>query len=313
MGWPQAPDPARWLRGSTADIPDDIRRVRKAHFSGDGGLVTMQMAARGPEFAVLDQVGKDLRIARDLGLKTTMHVARGDGIMAMHKASLTGPDITYVHLQNADDEAIKVIKETGGTTSVSALNEEWKTPWRGNPPATVRLLRHGILPSISVDTETVVPGDMFSNMRGTLGAARFAASHPDQSVAAPETPQSWNPASVVSVKQVLEMATIAGAAPLGLDRKVGPLAPGMAADFILLRASHLNYFPVNDAIGAIVVAADTGSVDAVFVAGKAAKFNGKLVNDPLVRKARRLAQESRDYLFAKAGIELPAGLGGKKA
>jgi 5-methylthioadenosine/S-adenosylhomocysteine deaminase len=311
MGWPQAPDPSRWLRGSTADIPGDIKRVRMAHFSGDSGLVTMQMAARGPEFAVMDQVGKDLKIARDLGLKTTMHVAGSEGIIGMHKAGLAGPDITYVHLQNANDEAVKMIKETGGTVSISPLNEEWKTPWRGNPPATVRLLKHGLLPSIS-DTETVVPGDMFSNMRGTLGAARYSASNPEAEAPAPATPQAWNPASVVSARQVLEMATIAGAAPLGLDAQVGPLAPGRQADLILLRANHLNFFPVNDAIGAIVVAADTGSVDAVFVAGKAVKFNGTLVNEALVKRARQRAMESRDYLFAKAGIDLPAGLRAKK-
>lgn len=312
MGWPQTPEPFKWIQKSTLDIPEDIKRVRKNHLSSNTGLVTMQMGARGPEFAVIEQVAKDLALARELGLQTTMHTGGGDGILAMHQAKLTGPDITYVHLHNAKDDALKVVSDTGGTVSISALNEEWKTPWRGNAAATVRLLRHGILPSLSVDTETVVPGDIFSSMRGTLGSARYAASN-DPGTPAPANPRQWNSASVVSTRKILEMATVAGAAPLGLQGQVGTLTPGKQADIVLFRASHLNYFPVNDAIGAIVVAADTGSVDAVFVAGKALKLNGRLVNTALVNRARRVAIESRDYLFAKAGIPVPEGLRTRKA
>jgi 5-methylthioadenosine/S-adenosylhomocysteine deaminase len=284
--------------------------VRKQHFSGNSGLVTMQMAARGPTFAVMEQVARDLATARDLGLWSTMHDGNGEGVVTMHEAKLTGPDITYVHLQSAKEEPLKIIKETGGKVSVSTLNEEWKTPWRGSNAATFRLLRQGILPSLSVDTETVVPGDMFSSMRGTLQSARYGVSN-DPTRPTPAKPFEWNPASVVPTRRILEMATVGGAAPCGLEGQVGMLAPGMQADIVLLRASHLNYFPVNDAIGAIVVAADTGSVDAVFVAGKALKYNGRLVNDALVRKARRLAVESRDYLFARAGMTVPEGLGSK--
>ena len=61
-----------------------------------------------------------------------------------------------------------------------------------------------------------------------------------------------------------------------------------------------------------MVAADTSCVEAVFVAGKAVKFNGRLVNDALVRRARRLAAESGDYLFEKAGMAISAELRGRK-
>jgi cytosine/adenosine deaminase-related metal-dependent hydrolase len=307
MGWPQTPEPFKWIQKSTLEFPDDIRRVRKQFFSNNAGLVTMQMAGRGPTFAVMEQVAKEFALARELGLHITIHEGNGEGVYALQEAKLTGPDVTYVHLQGAKDDALKIIKDTGGKVSVSVLNEEWKTPWRGPNAATFRLMRQGILPSLSVDTETVVPGDMFSSMRGTLQSARWGVSN-DAGQPAPATPQQWNPASVVPTRKILEMATVGGAAPCGLDGQVGTISPGMQADIVLLRASHLNYFPVNDAIGAIVVAADTGSVDAVFVAGKALKFNGRLVNDALVAKARKQALDSRDYLFGRAGIPVPEGL-----
>ena len=118
--------------------------------------------------------------------------------------------------------------------------------------------------SSDLDTETVVPGDMFSSMRGTLQSARHGVSN-DPAQPAPANPRDWNPAAVVSTRRILEMATLGGAAPCGLEGEVGSLSPGKAADIVLLRASHLNYFPINDGIGAVVVAADTGSVEAVFV------------------------------------------------
>jgi cytosine/adenosine deaminase-related metal-dependent hydrolase len=147
-------------------------------------------------------------------------------------------------------------------------------------------------------------------MRSALGAGRYAVSHPpeDEHIATPENLREWHPASVIPMALILDMATVAGAAPLGLENQVGTLTPGKAADLILLRADHLNYYPINKAVDAVVVAADTGCIDAVFVAGKAVKYNGRIVNDALVRRARKLALQSRDYLMAKAGIALPEGL-----
>lgn len=311
MGYPQTPDPTKWTQQSTLELPDDIKRVRRTHFSSNTGLVTLQMAARGPNYAVMEQVTRDLATARELGLHSTMHTGTGEGILAMHAAKLTGPDITYVHLQSAGDDALQIIKDTGGKTSVSVLNEEWKTPWRGPIAATARLLRLGMLPSISVDTETVVPGDMFSHMRGVLQSARYGASNdPGQPV--PGNPRAWNPAELVPASRVLSMATIGGAPVLGYGDQVGTLAPGKAADLVMFRASHPNYYPVNDAVKAIVVGADTSCVEAVFVAGRAVKFNGRLVNQALVARARKLAGESRDYLFAKAGFSVSDELRGRK-
>ena len=112
MGWPQAPDPAKWIVKSSADMPDDIRRVRKELLPGDTGLVTLAMAGRGPDFAQIQQVARDLSIARDLGIPTTIHIgfASPGGIKAMKEAGLLGPDITHVHVKDSTDEELQFIK-----------------------------------------------------------------------------------------------------------------------------------------------------------------------------------------------------------
>ena len=50
---------------------------------------------------------------------------------------------------------------------------------------------------------------------------------------------------------------------------------------------------------------DSSNVDSVFIAGKAKKRDGKLLDVDLAR-VKRLAYESRDYVVAKSGFKLPA-------
>ena len=100
------------------------------------------------------------------------------------------------------------------------------------------------------------------------------------------------------------MATIAGAKTAGLEKTTGSLAVGKSADILLLQADNLAYYPLQNPVDAIVGAADSGSIEAVFVAGKPMKFRGKLVDDALVSRARQLATASREYLFQKAGFKL---------
>jgi 5-methylthioadenosine/S-adenosylhomocysteine deaminase len=109
----------------------------------------------------------------------------------------------------------------------------------------------------------------------------------------------------LTARDVLEFATIEGARANGLADKVGTLTPGKEADIITLRTDQVNIVPVNDPIGAVVWGMDTSNVDSVFVAGKALKRNGKLLNVDLDR-ARRLAIESRDYVVEKSGFKMPA-------
>ena len=155
MGWPQAPDPAKWIAKSIQDIPEDIKRVRKQHFSSEGGLVTMAMAGRGPDFAVISQVARDLSIARELGIPTTIHIgfASPGGIKVMKEAGLLGPDITHVHVKDSTDEELKFIGDSGGTVSISPLDEMLRVRWRRGLPPVVRTLERGLVTSLSCDSE----------------------------------------------------------------------------------------------------------------------------------------------------------------
>lgn len=311
MGWPQSPDPSKWITSkagkSTADLPDDIRRVRKAHFASNTGLVTLALAGRGPDFAVIEQVRRDLEIARDLGIRTTIHIgfAQPGGIAAMKQAGLLGPDITHVHVHDSTSEELQMIVDSGGNASISPLDEMMRVRWRRTLPPVISTIEKGLVVSLSVDSESTSDGSMFSIMRNALAVGRIQVSNPEDQ--RPE-PKNFSAAALITTNKVFEMATIDGARTVGLERVTGSLTEGKDADLMLVRADDLGFFPVNDAISAIVVAADKASVDTVFVAGRALKFGGKLTDDALVQRARKLALESREYMFSKAGYKMPIGL-----
>lgn len=290
-----------WWYNSSLKHPEDIRRLREQYFSSEDQLITLGMATRGPEFSTMEVIRHDWGLARSVGAPITVHVGVSEygfsgGIKRMYEEGLLGPDTTYVHCTTLSDEELRYIVDTGGTFSVSSAAE---MQMRHGTPALDRILRLGARPGLSVDVETNISGDMFSQMRAAFQCQRVMVNHRSLYGG------SFEGERLLTVQQVLEFATIEGARVLGLAHKTGSLTPGKEADIILLRADRLNVFPLNDPIGAVVVGADTGNVDSVFIAGKAMKRNGQLLNVDLDR-ARRLAIESRDYVITRAGFTLPA-------
>ena len=105
---------------------------------------------------------------------------------------------------------------------------------------------------------------------------------------------------LINYRQVIEMATIAGAKAAHLDRKIGSLTPGKEADIIMLATDRINVFPLNNVPGTIVTLMDTCNVENVFVAEKVMKWHGKLIGIDLNR-VRPMIEKSRDAVLARAG------------
>jgi cytosine/adenosine deaminase-related metal-dependent hydrolase len=142
-----------------------------------------------------------------------------------------------------------------------------------------------------------MPNDMFTQMRA-LNSLQHALIF-DKKLAGKR-----NLPPFMTSRDVLECATVEGARANGLLHKTGTLTPGKEADLIMLSTDRPNILPVNDPIGAVVWGMDTSNVDSVFVAGKALKRNGKLLNVDL-DKLRAKAYQSRDYVIAQSGFTLP--------
>jgi 5-methylthioadenosine/S-adenosylhomocysteine deaminase len=85
----------------------------------------------------------------------------------------------------------------------------------------------------------------------------------------------------------------------GLADGTGSLTPGKKADIVMLDIERVNAAPVIDPVGTVVCNMDTSNVNSVWVNGRALKRDGRLVGTDLER-ARRLAEDSRDFLVTHA-------------
>jgi 5-methylthioadenosine/S-adenosylhomocysteine deaminase len=286
-----------WWVDSKLNHPEDIKRLRRQYFSSRDQLLTLALAPRGPEFTTPQVSEHDWKLAREVGARISVHVGvsvfgQHGKLEQMHRAGLLGPDTTYIHCCTLNDRELQAIADTGGTVSIASPIE--LQMGHGLPPLQ-RVLDRGIQPSLSVDVETSMAGDMFTQMRSVFTLQR-ALVHERMLHGEKELPR------LLTTRDVLRMATIEGARACGLDDKVGTLTPGKDADIVLLRSDRLNMVPLNDAVGAVVMCADTGNIDTVFIAGKAMKRGGKLLDVDLDR-VRKLAMTSRDYLVSASGFK----------
>jgi 5-methylthioadenosine/S-adenosylhomocysteine deaminase len=266
--------------GPKNQFPQDIRRLRRQHFSSSDQLLTLAMAT-GPDAA-------SWAVARDAGAPITLHVNGAGSLLPV--ASSMRSDCTYIHCNLLTDAEWRLIASTGGHVSIAAPIE--MEMGHGVPPVQ-QALDHGLRPSLSVDVETEMPGDLFTQMRTVFTLQRMQ-------VMARERAGEQNTPKLLTVKEVVEFATIQGAKDNALDTKIGTLTPGKDADIILLRHDRVNVTPLNNAYGSVVLGMDTSNVDTVFIAGKMMKQNGQLVGVDLAH-VNRQARESREYILAKTG------------
>jgi len=263
--------------------PSWFVRAATEHFSTKDQMLTLALAAPGPEFTDFEVSRDHWKLARETGARITTHVGVGTygqdaKVQEMGEAGLLGPDTTYIHCTTLNDTEIQMIVDTGGTVSLASPVEMMMG--HGMPPIQ-KFLDRGLHPSLSVDVETNVPGDMFNQMRSVIALQRSLAATTGKPPAA--------------MREVLEYATVEGARANGLDSKIGTLTPGKQADVIMLRTDRINVTPLNDPVTAVVAGMDTGNVDTVLIAGRVMKRHGELlhVDWPAVR---RLALASRDYV-----------------
>jgi 5-methylthioadenosine/S-adenosylhomocysteine deaminase len=272
--------------------PSWFVRAATQHFSSKDQLLTLALAAPGPEFTDFEVTRDHWKLARETDARITTHVGVGSygqdsKVQELGRAGLLGPDTTYIHCTTLNETEIQMIVDTGGTVSIASPVEMMMG--HGMPPIQ-KFLDRGLRPSLSVDVETNVPADMFNQMHSVLGLQRALAAADGK--------------EPVTAREVLGWATIEGARANGLDHKVGSLTPGKQADVVMLRADRLGSLPSADPATTVVTGMHTGDVDTVIVAGRVLKRGGELQHldwDAL----RRASEDSRDAVIERSGFRPP--------
>ncbi|HLG60247.1 MAG TPA: amidohydrolase family protein [Vicinamibacterales bacterium] len=308
--------------GAMNDTSKGIGRIAKTYFSSRDQLVTLGFAGGpGPAFAGAPYTGWQL--GRSFGALIGLHNVAGS-MMVVNAAAdprngTDWSDVTFIHCTRWQDNPVAQISYGSSGYPKGNRSKAWEI-WRdrgahvsiatliemqmqhGMPPIQ-EALNHGILPSLSPDVDTNMTTDPFSLMRGTFCLQRALAND----LAFPESNPGGLPVpQLVTSRQVIEMATIAGAAATRLLDKVGTLTPGKEADIVVLDARTINTWPMNNVPGTIVTMMNPRHVRDVMIAGKIVYWRGTLVGWDVEMLLRRLEQ-ARDRVLAR--INGPARVG----
>ncbi|MFK0111988.1 amidohydrolase family protein [Streptomyces sp. NPDC091217] len=290
---------------STPARADEVRRLRD-RFPSDEGLLTMGMAAWGPNMTTMETVKKDFALARELGLHINLHLgmgafSRGDAaVVRLEKEGLLADDLTFGHCNSLSDVEIALMAEHGVTASVTPEDE--CNMGHGWPPVE-RLIAGGVWPNIGVDTCIVVGGDPFTAMRFALAVPR--AQHNAELLESGANPWSIP----LGTRDVLRMATVEGARALGQQDRIGTIEPGKQADLVCVDTNHVSMMPALMTTAAVVHHGSRSTVSDVFVGGRHVKKDGRLVGVDVAALHAKVT-DAAAALLERAGVApgwTPAG------
>jgi len=271
----------------------EVERLLKAHQGRE--LLSVHAAVLGPHYSTLAVAQHDFRMARDLGVIASLHQGGGPartpgGWQVLDREGLLGEQINIVHGHALDDAELQRFCELG--MSFSAAAESEMSQGHGHP-LTGRLRKLGRAPSLGVDLESVLSGDMLTQARVALGIQRSL-----DNVAHREAHGSIPPTSTITAHEALSWVTLEGARMLRQQHRIGSLAAGKQADLVLIRADLLNMQPVHDPVASAVFQASLANIDSVMVAGQWKKRAGQLVGVDLAPKIAALQASGRKIVGA---------------
>ncbi|KAK6518652.1 hypothetical protein TWF506_005788 [Arthrobotrys conoides] len=217
------------------------------------------------------------KTVRDAGVKliTTHWVNESplfgprSNITIMDQQQLAGPDVLVSHGNQMNDEDAAVFKKYGmsvASTPMTELQMGHGSPICYDP-------RFEDCASLGVDCHSSGAGDMITQMRVGLQAERgiFNQKYIEQGK------NPWT--CKQTVENAFNLATIKGARACKLEDKVGSIAVGKSADFVIFdtETPAMICAAKKDPLAAIVLHSSIRDIDTVIIDGVVRKTKGKLL------------------------------------
>jgi 5-methylthioadenosine/S-adenosylhomocysteine deaminase len=245
--------------------------------------LAFSLAPHAP-YTVSDDTWRSVVVyARQLDLIVQTHLAetrrevdearatsRESPLARLDRLGATGPSFVAVHAVHVDARDIELLAAQGCHV-VHCAGSNMKLASGIAPVAA--LLAHGV--NVALGTDGAASNnrlDMLDEMRLASLAAKVQTGD----------------AAALPASTLLRMATLAGAAALGLDARIGSLVAGKEADVTAVRLADVETLPLYDPVSQLVNAAGREHVTDVWVAGE------RLLNE------RRLARIDTQALVSRA-------------
>ncbi len=235
------------------------------------------------------------KMANELHIPITMHIVESldddafslehygrRAIPAMEEFGILGPDFIAVHCVNMEEEDFALFKQYDVKISYNPLSNMILAS--GAPPIH-RFVEDGLTVSLACD------GSASNDSQNMLEVIKNASLLQKVSTRNP---------LVLPAAQVLEMATLGGAAATGKQSEIGSVEPGKKADLVVYKPGRFST-PVHDPISALVYCSSPENMETVLVEGRPVLENGQITcvdEEKILYEAQRLA----DKLAEKSGL-----------
>ncbi len=282
----------------------EVERLTKGRFASRDQLMTLGLAILGPHYSTYEVAVEDFQLAREFGLIASMHCAGAaarvpDGWDRLGKAGLLGDNNNIVHGNDLTDAQLKFMVDKGVSFSLTPETEMFQ----GHGFAiTGRLRDLGSQPSLGVDLESCISGDMF-----TVARMALACQKAFDNARAKQRDGKLPDTGTITAREALGWITVEGARMLKMQDRIGSLSPGKQADIILVRADDLNMQPIHDPAAALVTQSGLANIDSVMIGGEFRKRDGRMMfnalsarQSELVSSGERIMRELESRLKAQA-------------
>ena len=282
VGLPIIEFPSAWAR-TTDEYFDKGLAVHDALH--DSALITTTFAPHAP-YTVSDRSFERIATLRDtLGIPVHLHlhetaqeVAEGrerDGARPFERLrglGLIDASLIAVHMTQLSAQEIAQMAEVGAKV-VHCPESNLKLASGFCPVA--KLLDAGVCVALGTDgCASNNDLDMVGELRTAALLAKGVSGDP----------------SAVDAHTALEMATLAGAKAMGLDKRIGSIEPGKAADLVAFGLDEIECQPFYDVAAHLVYAASRRQVREVWIAGRRRLKAGEVIDFDIAGLRHRVAQ-----------------------
>lgn len=281
--------------GGAAIVPDrdEILRVAEAHLAAYAGdpLIHPSLAISIPEVASDEMLRRISAMAAEAGVTFQTHV--NEHLAAVERSLVAngrrplehlahvgalGPQTLIAHSTLVTPSELNMLRDTGTAVAYNPVASVWK----GNAIAPA-LQMHALGIRVGLGTDgTRADGFRLMDAAESLQRAAFGLSCGDGSCGG-----GW---------LWLDAATRLAAAAARLDATTGRIAPGLAADFLLIDLDRPEFTPSHDLTWELVRYGSRDQIDAVFTNGKLRMVQGW----PVDWEARALMEQIRE----RAGLAI---------
>lgn len=280
--------------------------IQKEHFSDSSAPLQFGLAPSGVTGKPVADIKEEWARARGMGAKVLVtHVhkppkpapagtigTRGSGIADLYDAGLLGPDYHLAHGNRLTPDELKMLRDTGGMICATAMGEfSYVTDPNRGPPVHGRARAAGVPVGMGVDVPLAINSDYFEHVRTT-----FRSLYLD--------PESHVHVANYQSPDTLDFATALGAKAIRLGDIVGTITVGKRADLVLLSTKRIGFGMAGTLADRVVTFANTSDIDSVWIAGRARKRDGRMIDvnwdrlkTQLVQAQERIGRQAATITF----------------